>query len=211
MSDNGSGTPLRNVDKIIKEALEEWKKFGFKDMDLWETFQYDFEGFTEEDFRSASIHHQRKLRAYLRKYGVWVRKQQRYTIARSIHDLLLEEEPTPWTEAEITACEEDENFDSYKISRLIDSDFGRKPQKSRTLTPTSLTGPPPAATLSAPAPFASPSPTPGPSVPAPADTPIYPTQPSGTGPTLEAYMQPPSTGFVPAAYPPPGTGPTPPV
>ena len=72
MSDNGSGTPLRNVDKIIKEALEEWKKFGFKDMDLWETFQYDFEGFTEEDFRSASIHHQCKLRAYLRKYGVWV-------------------------------------------------------------------------------------------------------------------------------------------
>ena len=70
MSDNGSSTPLRNVDKIIDEALKVWEKFGFKDMDLWETFQYDFEGFTEEDFRSASIHHQRNLRIYLRKYGV---------------------------------------------------------------------------------------------------------------------------------------------
>ncbi len=61
--------------KIIKEALKMWEKFGFKDMSLWETFQDDFEGFTEEDFRSASIHHQRKLRDYLQKYGVGVRKQ----------------------------------------------------------------------------------------------------------------------------------------
>ena len=73
MSNNGSVTPLRDVDKTIEEALKGWEKFGFKDMDLWETFQYDFEGFTEEDFRSASIHHQREFRAYLRKYGVlWI-------------------------------------------------------------------------------------------------------------------------------------------
>ena len=190
MSDNGSGTPLRNVDKIIEEALKVWEKFGFKDMSLWETFQYDFESYTEEDFKSASIHHQRKLRDYLRKYGVWVRKQQRYTIARSLYEVLLEEEPTSWTEAEITACEENEEFASYQISRLIDSDFGRKPRKSRALTPTSPTGPPPAA----PAPFASPSPTPGPSAPAPVHTPIY-------------HMQPPGTGLPPAAHTTPGTGP----
>ena len=70
MSDYGSGTPLRNVDKIIEEALKVWKKFITKDMSLWETFQYNFEGFTEEEFKSASIHHQRKLRDYLQKYGV---------------------------------------------------------------------------------------------------------------------------------------------
>ena len=176
-----------------------WEKFGFKDMDLWETFQYDFEGFTEEDFRSASIHHQRKLRAYLRKYGVWVRKQQRYTIARSLHEVLLEEEPTPWTEAEIIACEENEDFASYKISRLIDSDFGRKPRKSRALTPSSPTGPPPAATPAAPAPLASPSPTPGPSGLAPVNTPMYPTQPPGIGPTPTVYG-PQQSGARPAAY-----------
>ena len=203
MSDNGSGTPLRNVDKTIEEALKVWEKFGFKDVSLWETFQYDFESFTEEDFKSASIHHQRKLRDYLRKYGVWVRKQQRYTIARSLHEVLLEEEPTPWTEAEIIACEEKEEFASYQISRLIDSDFGRKPRKSRALTPTSPTGPPPAAT----------SPTPGPSTAAPVNTPIYSTQPSATEPTPAvyttpgAYIQPPGTGPTPGAYMQP-TGPT---
>ena len=180
-----------------------WEEFGFKDMSLWETFQYDFEGFTEEDFKSASIHHQRKLRDYLRKYGVWVQKQQRYTIARSLYEVLLEEGPTPWTEAEIVACEEKEEFASYQISRLIDSDFSRKPRKSRALTQTSPTGPPPAAS----APLASPSPTSGPSAPAPANTPIYPTHTSGTGPTPGAYMQPPGTGFPPAAYMKP-SGPT---
>lgn len=60
MSDTGS-IPQRDVDKFIKEALKVWEEFGFKDMSLWETFQDDFEGFTEEDFKLASIHHQRKL------------------------------------------------------------------------------------------------------------------------------------------------------
>ena len=39
MSDNGSGTPLHNVNKTIKEALKVWEKFVFKDLSLWETFQ----------------------------------------------------------------------------------------------------------------------------------------------------------------------------
>ena len=173
MSDIGSGTPQQDVDKIIKEV---WKEFGFKDMSLWETFQDDFEGFTEEDFKSASIHQLRKLRDYLRKFGVWIRKQQRYTIARSLYDALLEGEPTEWTEEEIISCKIKEEFGSYHIKQLVYSHFIRKPEFD-TFTPTSPSGP-----SSAPAPFASPSPTPGPSVPAPANTPIYPTQPSGTGP-----------------------------
>ncbi len=224
MSDNGS-TPQRNVDKFILEVLKDWEECGFKDLSLWETFQDTFDGFTEEDFRLAKINNQRRLWDYLRKFSVWIRRQKRYSIVRLLYDALLEEEPTPWMEAEITACEENENFDSYKISQLIDSDFDRKPRKSRALTPTSPTGPPPVATSptlapSAPSPFAPPSSFPGPSAPVPANTPIYPTHilgtgfptaahtPPGTRPSPGAYMQPPSTGFLPAAYPPPGTGPT---
>ena len=70
MSDIDSGTPQRDVDKIIKEALKVWEEFGFEDLSLWETFQEDFEGFTEEEFKSASTHHIRKLRDYLRKFGL---------------------------------------------------------------------------------------------------------------------------------------------
>lgn len=43
-----------NVDKFILETFNKWKKYGFKDIGLWETFQKDFESFTEEDFRLAS-------------------------------------------------------------------------------------------------------------------------------------------------------------
>ena len=94
MSDNGSGTPLRNVDKTIEEALKAWEKYGFEDMSLWETFQEDFEGFTEEDFRLGSNYNIRRLWDYLRKFGVWIQKQQRYTIIKSLYGALLEEVST---------------------------------------------------------------------------------------------------------------------
>ena len=85
-----------------------------------------------------------------------------------------------------------EEFASYYIKQLLDSDFGRKSQMSTT-------GPPPATTPPAisPASFASPSPTPGPSAPASANTPIYPTHTSGTGIPPGAYMQP--SGATPGA------------
>ena len=70
MSNNGSSTPPRNVNKIIEEALKVWKKFSFKDMDFWEIFQEDFKGFMEEDFRLASNHNAQRLLNYLQKFGV---------------------------------------------------------------------------------------------------------------------------------------------
>lgn len=60
MLDTGSN-PQRDINKFIKGVLKVWEEFGFKDMSLWKTFQYNFKGFTEEDIRLASIHHQRKL------------------------------------------------------------------------------------------------------------------------------------------------------
>lgn len=65
----------------------------------------------------------------------------------------------------------------YKINWLIDSNFGRKPQKSCALISTFLIRPPPAANLLAPASFTSTSPIPGPLALAPADIPIYSMQP----------------------------------
>ena len=61
ISDNGSNTSLRNIDKIIKETFEVCEKFDFKNMSLWEIFQYNFKSFIEGDFKSASIHYQNKV------------------------------------------------------------------------------------------------------------------------------------------------------
>lgn len=38
-----------------------YKKNSFKDMDLWEIFQEDFENFTQEDFRLANIYNIEKF------------------------------------------------------------------------------------------------------------------------------------------------------
>ena len=185
-----------SVAEDITNAITTWETYDWKDDDLWESFQDDFRGYTEDDFRLVHNNDVRRLRKFLRKRGVWIEKS-RTTIARSLFNALQEEEPTPWTEAEIIACEEKEEFASYQISQLINSDFGKKPQKSCALTPASPTGPPSVAT----------SPTLGPLAPAPANTSIYPIHISGTGPTPGAYIQLPSTEIPLVAYIPPGTEP----
>ncbi len=72
MSDIGSdiGTTQQDVDKFIKEALKVWEKYGFKDIDFWETSQDNLKDFMEEDFKSASIYNTQKLRTYLQKLGI---------------------------------------------------------------------------------------------------------------------------------------------
>lgn len=102
-------------------------------------------------------------------------------------------------------CRLKKEYASYYIKQLFDSNFGRKPRKSRALTPTSstrhlllgtsavsallvLSSPTPS--LLAPAPFISPSPTLSLLVPAPTNTLIYAMQPPNTETTSEIYMQP---------------------
>ena len=187
-----------SITEDITIAITTWETYDWKDDDLWESFQDDFKGYTKDDFRLVYNNNVRRLCKFLRKQGVWIEKSKT-TIARSLFNALQEEEPISRTEAEIIAYEEKEKFASYQISQLINSDFGKKPRKSHVLTPASSSGTPPAAT----------SPTLSPSAPATASTSINPTHTSGTKPTPGAYMQPPSTGFPPAAHTPPGTGPTP--
>ena len=117
-----------------------------------------------------------------------------------MYKALLEEVLTDWTEEELMKCEDKENFALFWISRLFDSNFSRKPQKSCALTPFSPTGPPPAAISVAPAPHTSPSTTPGLLAPAPANTLLYPTHTLGIGLIPGVYMQPPGIGPTSGAY-----------
>lgn len=93
-------------------------------------------------------------------------------------------------EIEIRAYEEDENFNSYKISWLINSNFGGNPQKSCAFTSISLTRPQSAAILSAPVQFALLSSTPGLSTPGSANIPIYSIYILGIGPPPSTYIKP---------------------
>ena len=90
-----------DVDIVIKERLKTWKECGFKDGSLWESFQEDFKGFTEDVFKLANGSCLRTLRDHLRQHGVWVQKAPRVAMSKALYNTLREEEPTPWMEAEI--------------------------------------------------------------------------------------------------------------
>ena len=116
-----------DVTGTIETAFKVWERYNFRDLDLWESFREDFKGFKEDDFKQTSIHCQRKLREFLRKRGVWV-ERSKLTIARSLFNTLQEDENPPWTEAEVKEFMKKEEFNSYQIKELLDTDFGRKPR-----------------------------------------------------------------------------------
>lgn len=117
-----------DVNEIILKALKEWEELDFRDLSLWEAFQEEFEDFTDENFKLATITHLRKLRDFQRRRGVWILKQSRTSIAKSLHNTLLEEEATPWTEEEVKRCYDNEKFSSNLIDSLFETDFGRSPR-----------------------------------------------------------------------------------
>ncbi len=74
----------------IAEAVTTWKKYDWKDSDLWESFQDDFKEYKEEDFRLVNNNNIRKLGNFLRGRSVWIAKF-RLTITQSLFNTLQEE------------------------------------------------------------------------------------------------------------------------
>ena len=199
----------RDVDSTINGAFQTFQ--DFQDDDLWETFREEFEGFTEEDFRRRTTIQLRKLRALLRRQGVWVMKDKRVTIAKSLFATLQEDKPTPWTEDEVKDCYNKEGFCSFYLKYLKESEFGKKVRitefRSPKLSPvTSPTSP----RFSSAAPTA---PAPSNAAIVPKSTPQFAGQiasqfatPAPTAPPvfpqLPASVPPPSPFLAPLAIPP---------
>ena len=60
----------KSVVKEIAEAVTKWKKYNWKDCDLWESFQDNFKRYKEENFRLINYNGIQKLRNFLRGRGV---------------------------------------------------------------------------------------------------------------------------------------------
>ena len=152
-------TTRESVAEDIANAITTWETYDWKDDDLWESFQDDFKGYTEDDFRLVNNNDVRRLRKFLRKRGVWIEKS-RTTIARSLFNALQEEEPTQWTDADIQEYLLSEGtLDSHRINfRLKKTPITLSPDD--VPPPVSSSIPPiiKPTTSSAPAPFASSSP-----------------------------------------------------
>ncbi len=113
-----------HANEYIALMIKKWKLYNLQDTNLWVTFRDDFEEWTEQDFKTASIDALRGLRNFLRKHGVWISRQKRKTIAKSLHEMLENETETSWTKKKIMNSL-DVKFQSDRIAHLLETDFER--------------------------------------------------------------------------------------
>ncbi len=116
-----------HTNEYIILLIKKWKSLNLQNTNLWGTFRDDFEGWTEQSFKTATNDVLRSLRNFLRKHGVWIPRQERKTIAKSLQEVLEKDTETAWTEEKILDSL-DEKFESSKITRLIETDFERNPR-----------------------------------------------------------------------------------
>ncbi len=113
-----------HTNEYITLLIKKWKFLNLQDTNLWVTFRDDFEEWTEQSFKTTTNDVLRSLRNFLRKHDVWISRQKRKTIARSLQEVLEKETETTWIEKKISNSL-DEKFESSKITCLIATDFER--------------------------------------------------------------------------------------
>jgi hypothetical protein len=112
-----------DIDNYITYKITEYTHYDVQDEELWEVFQEDFTGFSKSIFKDCNQMSIRKLRALLRMYGVWVKKDRHLTVAESLYNTLQEEDPTLWTIQEIEEhIRTIGQFNSARINYMLSQD-----------------------------------------------------------------------------------------
>jgi hypothetical protein len=112
-------TSAENANEYIKFKTLEYEYFKFINDDLWEQYKEDFADFTEPIFKTCNLTDVRNLRTLLRNQGVWVARDRRITVARSLYNTLCEEDPTEWSKEEtLEHVRTIGPFASFKLNRI---------------------------------------------------------------------------------------------
>jgi hypothetical protein len=117
---------IRKVDKniFVQTTITSYDREDLKDDTLWEQFRKNFVDWIEDDFKSEVLNIRlRRLRNALRKRDVWILKDAKMTIAKSLIRILEKEHLTFWIEEEIV--NNAEKFQSDVIDHLRKIDFER--------------------------------------------------------------------------------------
>ena len=99
-TDDPSTLTTKDINTWILSRMELYEDEGYMDDTLWEVIREDLEGWDEEQLKRGDTNVIRKLRDFLRTWGVCVSTVDG-TIAKGIERVLKEEEKAPWTEAEV--------------------------------------------------------------------------------------------------------------
>jgi len=81
---------------IVRYELKE-----YVNKELWEEFKEGFEGWTETHFSQASREATKDMCKYLMAHGVWARQRGNISYAKTLSNLLEEDEPHQWTDDDI--------------------------------------------------------------------------------------------------------------
>jgi hypothetical protein len=116
----------RKVDKnnFVQTAITSYDRENMKNDTLWEQFRENFAEWIEDDFKIDVLNIRlRRLRNVLRKRDVWILKDSKVIIAKSLIQILEKEHSIFWIEAEIVNSAE--KFESDVIDHLRKIDFDR--------------------------------------------------------------------------------------
>jgi hypothetical protein len=114
---------VRKVDKniFVQRTITSYDREDLKDDTLWKQFRKNFVDWIEDDFVSEILNIRlKRLRNTLRKRDVWVLKDARVIIAKSLIRILEKEHLTLWIEEEIVNSAEKFQSDVIDHLRKID-------------------------------------------------------------------------------------------
>jgi hypothetical protein len=124
--DNLDSDIVRKVDKndFVQKAITSYDREDMKNDTLWEQFKKNFTEWIEDDFKIDVLNIRlRRLRNALRKQDVWILKDSKMIIAKSLIQILEKEHFILWIEAKIV--NNSEKFESDVIDHLRKIDFDR--------------------------------------------------------------------------------------
>jgi hypothetical protein len=102
--DNSDSDLTRKVDKndFIQTAITSYDREDIKNDTLWKQFKENFAEWIEDDFKIDVLNIRlRRLRNAMRKRDVWVLKDSKMIIAKSLIQILEKEHFIFWIEAKI--------------------------------------------------------------------------------------------------------------
>lgn len=104
----------QRIDEYLQARLHDWKTHEWRDDQLWEYYQEDFEDWTPDHFARASASIRREIKEFLNSKGVFITKPRQEKLHISLYHLVQEKEYHQWTKEEIDhQMARKGHFDSY--------------------------------------------------------------------------------------------------
>lgn len=114
------------IDNYIESRINQYRSGN--DGILWAAFKQDFNGWTVENFQTASVMLLSNLLVHLKSHGVYVDEADEYRVAENVYAATQQERPHQWTETQVIAhLRKGRTFESPDINARFASVIAANP------------------------------------------------------------------------------------